>query len=216
MLKSFFLIFAIFFYFKPQAQQNNNVQFNLGTNPFSLLEQNTAIGICASAKFTNKFELWAEYSFLFNSRYFVNNWKNLKGYRLLIQPRYYINQHNTIFFGAEFRLKNLNFLSTYNYINKNNSDTLMNFATNENQKIIGGAVVIGKHIKLSKRCKLELTTGFGARVRLIFKKDVPPGYNYAFINRARGISFIREDYYQRKNGKAYYLPLGARFIWEIK
>jgi Protein of unknown function (DUF3575) len=198
------------------SQTNKKNQFSIGTNPLSLVEPHTGIGFCISDKFNEKIGVWGEFTYFFNNPYILNEWKNFKGYRLIIQPRYYINSSKNIFIAPELRIKGFSFDSKLNYLNKTTNDTLRNFITPESQKIIGGAIIVGKDINLGKYFFLELTAGFGARQRIISRKNLPIGYEYLEIEKVtKGPSFINLNHFEKNKGQSFYVPIGIRFMWKI-
>lgn len=63
---------------------------------------------------------------------------------------------------------------------------------------------------------MELTVGFGARERLVKRKNLPLGYEYLEIrNQTKEPSFNNEEHFELNNGQSFYLPLGIRFMWKI-
>lgn len=149
-MKILLLIASLFLFINLFAQNKFKNEFSIGTNPLSLAEPHMGIGLSINNRFNKKVAVWGEISYFFDAKYIINNWKSFKGYRLIFQPRYFLNTKKTIFVAPEFRYKNLNFDSKLNYLNIATKDTLRNFITAESQKIIGGAILIGKNINFSK------------------------------------------------------------------
>lgn len=216
-MKTILLFTALFIDLNLTAQNKFVNHFSIGTNLFSLSEPHTGLGVCVGYKYKERFGFWSETTFMFNTEYIINEWKNFKGFRYIIQPRYYLNNRKNNFIAVELRYKNSTFNSKLNYFNKITKDSLLSFVTNENQKIFGGAIILGKTISLSKYFFIEITAGFGARQRNIKRKNLPLGYEYFEIERyTREPSFYREEYFERNKGQGYYLPIGIRFMWKIK
>lgn len=193
--------------------QHKRPYWNIGINPFSIVEIIPAIGPCLSYRISPRFELWGEASYLFGGPDRINNWKNLQGYRFIFQPRYYTNRSKTFFIAPEFRLKHYTYNATANFINSTTADTLNSYPYKGLQLLVGGALLIGGQAVLSRRhhLYLEITTGIGAKQRHIKRNNVPAGYFYYHSYRAYIFNPSYDDNYRIDP----YVPLGFRLIWKL-
>jgi hypothetical protein len=210
-----YLILILFMAHVNCFSQNKTNGLIIGTNPFSLAEPHTGIGLSLSKNVLKNYEIWTEITYFFNTTYIINNWKNISGYRLIVQPRFFPFKNKGVFVATEFRLKNFSFNNELSFINHITKDTLKKFNANETQKIIGGALLVGKKVYLGEKLFLECTVGFGARIRYVNWKNIPNNYEY-LIPRRVGLSFgPREEHFKKDNGESYYMPIGVRVLWQL-
>ena len=186
--------------------------WSVGFNPLSMGESMSSIGPCVAYRISPRAELWGEASFIYNNLYKIAGWDHLRGFRFIFQPRYYTNKSRTFFIAPEFRLKQFSYHTSHEFINAAIPDTLHHYAYKASQVLVGGAFVFGRRFMMSARHHLfwEITAGIGGKVRLINRKNIPPGYKYETY---RLLAF-QHDYEADNQGEVYF-PLGIRLIWQL-
>lgn len=182
-------------------------------NPLRLSEPQAAIGASAAYRFSKRFELWNEISFLYQNIYKTSNNRNAAGIRYLLQPRYFIGTSKAFFIGAEFRLKHVSFDDASTFINESIPDTLPQYNHRTRHTFIGAALVFGGQRKLNRKGNMfiELISGVGGKERKVYFKNIPPGYEF-FKIRANGGPFVSKD----DSGIGLpYLSFAARLGWVL-
>ncbi len=210
----FFLVSTTLFVY---AQKNKFNYWRVGVNPLALAEPHLSIGPCVSYRFNERLELWTEASFIFANSYLPTPWANVKGFRYILQPRYFTGDEENFFIAPELRIKEYGFINTSQkkFINTALADTSFFSGFKETQFLIGGSVVIGMQITLSKKkhISMDLTLGIGAKHRVIKRKNVPEGYeSYFEPQRGYGLG----PHYEYNDDGTVYIPLCARFLWRLK
>lgn len=141
------------------------------------------------------------------------SWKNMRGFRFILQPRYYMGINKGFFLAPEFRLKQYSFDDQLTLVNKATGAVLSNYEFPESQVLVGGAIVAGQQVILSKKnhLVLEITAGIGAKQRFIKRKQLPGGYDYYPDMRGFGLA----PHYEYNNDGTPYFPAALRIIWMI-
>ena len=194
--------------------QSSGSYWNVGINPFGLLEPMPLIGPAVSYRVSPKIELWSEVSYIFSNLYIFPDWKHVRGYRFILQPRFYPGRNHLFFIAAEFRLKHFTYKTYDDFINHSNSDTLTNFHYNGSQVLSDGAVIIGKTISLEQKNRLflEATFGLGSKVRKVKAEKVPAGFERLYYQE----KYAFHVDYDINNANLFYMPLGIRLMWKLK
>lgn len=188
--------------------------WSLGVNPLSLAESQLSLGPCAGYRFNERLGLWSEASFIFANSYMPEEWKSMKGLRFILQGRYYLAGRKKFFLAPEFRIKSFSFNNRLTFVNDHSFDTLSNFSFREKQVLAGGALVIGRQIRISRNGKLflETTFGIGGKQRFITRKNVPEGYK---ADLRRGVDGgLSPNYEYELNGTVYF-PASCRIMWNL-
>lgn len=206
---------------KTKQEEKNESSIALKQTPywaisFNLLgfaEPQAAIGASAAYRFSKRFELWNEISFLCQNIYKTSNNRNATGIRYLLQPRYFTGLSKLFFIGAEFRLKHVGFDDASTFINESIPDTLQNYNHRTIQTFIGAAIVFGGQWKLNKKGNMfiELISGVGGKERKVHFKNIPSGYKFFEIRTKDGPFVSKND-----SGIGLpYLSFAARFGWVL-
>jgi len=143
----------------------------------------------------------------------ISEFDNLKGFRSITSLKYYYNQKRAFFVGAEFRIKKYSFDDKTDLVNIQTNDTLRLFSNTASDTLIGGAVLWGKRIKVSRNGKFEFeaNVGLGGKYRTIKRKNVPAGYTR--INNDPGAHRHRPD--TNIEGAQAYVPATIRLIYHL-
>jgi hypothetical protein len=190
---------------KPQPSQKSSKkevfipEKYISFNPLSPAEPVFAMGPSFGNRFSPRSEYFTELAYVAKSPYYdYYDLGSLHGGRLIVQYRYHflqrwqpllkmigmVNQERAarrnFFAGLEFRYKPYRFSSSRAFINEITHDTLQHFAYRAGAVSIGGAILFGGTLNLSKKrnWKLEITSGLGAKQKIIRYKNVPAGYIY--------------------------------------
>lgn len=209
---SFSLIFLCSF---SQSKKADPVKWKIGVNPLALAESQMSLGPNVSYRVANRFQLWAEASYIFRNSYMLRDWTNMKGYRFIFQPRYVFGKYRDMFLAPEFRFKRFHVNTNARFIN-DRGDSINRFPATQYQTLTGGALVFGNTFTLSEKkgIRLEVTVGFGSKSRRIKIKDSQPGYTplETYEGRHEGLG----PDYEIENSSIPYFPIGARITWDIK
>ncbi len=198
-----------------QNKKAESVKWKIGVNPLSLAESQMSLGPNVSYRVADRFQLWAEASYIFRNSYMLHDWTNMKGYRFIFQPRYIFGKYRDMFLSPEFRFKRFHVNTDARFIN-DRGDSIKRFPATEQQTLKGGALVLGKTFTLSEKkgIRLEVTFGIGSKSRRIEIKDSRPGYTplKTYEGRHEGIG----PDYEIENSSIPYFPIGARITWDLK
>lgn len=185
----------------------------ISVNPLGLAEPQAAIGASAAYRFSKRFELWNEISFLYQNIYKTSNNRNAAGIRYLLQPRYFSGRSKSFFTGAEIRLKHVSFDDASTFINKSIPDTLQDYNHRTRHTFLGAAIVFGGQWKLNRKGNMfiELISGLGGKERKVYFKNIPPGYEFLERRPADGPFVSKND-----SGIGLpYLSFAARLGWVL-
>lgn len=183
MNKIFSLLIVTFLALAATAQKNEaSVKKTFLTfNPFSLFEPHAAAGFGISKNIKARSSYFGELSYVFKTPFYRGAEPVTGGFRLLQQYRYGVNmQYKAEYFiGAELRLKHFGFTGNNNvFINTSANDTISRYNYKAKATSVGGAIVIGTIINVSKNKKwqIEFTTGIGVKHKFVEYKNLPLGY----------------------------------------
>lgn len=178
----------------------------LTCNPFAIFEPQATVGLGFGNHFSEIGEYYAEFSYLTKSPFNDSRSNNLSGVKIVTQYRYhYLNHRKTAgnsislrkqkhpkfqpFIGLEFRFKNFNFSGLNSFYNESLVDTIREYNYKANANVVGGAIIFGNTYMISKntRWNLEVTGGFGGRMKFVKYKNVPKDYKVLPGRRAFGL-----------------------------
>jgi hypothetical protein len=176
----------------------------LSFNPFSIAEPQFALGLGYGNRFTQRSEVFAELSYVAKHPSYHFDYEKLNGFRFIAEYRYHFlqqwrpiinlgekrrnrNRRSQPFIGLQFRLKQYRLIDKDNFTNS--IDTLTKFRYIANIISLGGALTFGStyNISKNKRWQLEITTGIGAKQKIVRYKNLPPNYKVVNYEKSRAL-----------------------------
>jgi hypothetical protein len=192
----------------------------LSFNPHSILEPDQgAVGLGVGYRFNRRFEVFAEFDYLFqgfydnSSDFSSEHFKNLKGYRAFSNVKYFYNKRRGFFTGLEFRFKRYSFNHKDNFENIQLADTLSQYPYKATHTLFGIAAFWGQRVNLTRNGKfeMELSIGIGVKERYI-DWGIPAGYSKLKVRRPDAMPAPDPTV----EGAVPYVPGVIKFIYHLR
>jgi hypothetical protein len=182
-------------------------------NMFSLLEpQQAAVGAGINYRLAKRWEIGAEFNYLFDGFWQGGDDYHSKGYRGILTAKRF-SRSGIFFYGIDARIKYFSFVDNRNFVNIATADTLYNFSHTASNLLLGAAMIVGVRLPISKnkRWAFEFNTGIGWKYRFVNRKNIPGGYEYDKAHYFPREYDLTSD--QDVSGETFYAPSGIRVLY---
>lgn len=184
-------------------------------NPLGIAEFQSTIGAGIHIPLNNQTALFTEIAAVFKNPVYNNPDDIRFGYRNIIQLRYYskTRKRSTSFIAFEARIKHYSFNNVRTFLNETIRDTLNNFNHTAVALSVGGGIVFGTTLPLSKNKKwqMELTGGVGVKNKTVFFRNINKNYKPEYVLAGSGMRLPALD----EPGGMPYLPWAIRICYNM-
>ena len=194
-------------------RQGPDATWGIFTNILSPAElYQAAIGGGINYKIAKRWDINAEYNYVYKVSTQAHKDYNPKGYRGIITIKRF-SKSRILFYGIDLRVKHFSLTTTADFVNAATADTIRDLKHRLSNTLPGIAAITGVRLPITRNKKLafEFNVGIGYKFRNVSPKSVPAGYEYYAGFKAFKEYNFQDD--QQVQGETIYLPAAVRFYY---